>query len=199
MSPLRSLKAPKKGNKISSGCFSPLAFSRHQKGRKCFVTPAFSGITNEKEQNHKWLPQLCLLGAPKEGGNVTPPLHSWGAQTKGNKIRSGCFTPAFSGAQRRAEVVITPAFLEGPQHRGATSKVVPNTGEQNQKWLPHPCLLNSPKKGGNATPPLYSSMIRTKYQHTRPLNRFNVKEIGPFTPHLTRTNKDPRPEIWKAN
>ena len=30
----------------------------------------------------------------------------------------------------------------------------PNKGKQNQKWLPHPCLLGGPKEGGNATSPL---------------------------------------------
>ena len=43
-----------------------------------------------------------------------------------------------------------------PQQRGTKSKVVPNKGEQNQKWLPHPRLLGCPKEGGNATSPLHS-------------------------------------------
>ena len=34
--------------------------------------------------------------------------------------------------------------------------MVPNKGEQNHKWLPHPCLLGGPKEGGNATSPLHS-------------------------------------------
>ena len=34
------------------------------------------------------------------------------------------------------------------QARGAKSEGVPNKGEQNQKWLPHPYLLGSPKEGG---------------------------------------------------
>ena len=32
----------------------------------------------------------------------------------------------------------------------------PNKGEQNQKWLPYPCLLGGPKEGGNATSPLHT-------------------------------------------
>ena len=39
---------------------------------------------------------------------------------------------------------------------GAKSEVLPNKGKQNQKWLHHPCLLQGPKKGGNATSPLHS-------------------------------------------
>ena len=47
---------------------SPLPSWRPKRGRKCYVTPPFSGIPNAKrgEQNQKWYP------------------------TKGNKIRSGC-------------------------------------------------------------------------------------------------------------
>ena len=40
---------------------------------------------------------------------------------------------------------ITPAFSG-----------VPDIGEQNQKWLPHPYLLSAPKEGGSATSPLRS-------------------------------------------
>ena len=32
----------------------------------------------------------------------------------------------------------------------------PNKGEQNQKWLPHPCILRGQKEGGNGTSPLHS-------------------------------------------
>ena len=79
--------------------------------------------------------------------------------TKGNKIRSGCLTPTFLGPQKRAEMLCHPCLLGGPKEGGnampllhsrgsptpsAGSKkteVVPNKGEQKQKWLPHPCLL----------------------------------------------------------
>ena len=33
---------------------------------------------------------------------------------------------------------------------------IPNKGEQNQRWLPHPCLLGGPKEGEKATSPLHS-------------------------------------------
>ena len=52
---------------------------------------AFSGIPNKGEQNQKCSP------------------------TKGNKIRSGCLTLAFSGAQKRAEMLPHPCILGGPQ------------------------------------------------------------------------------------
>ena len=141
---------------------SPLPSRGPKRGTKCYITPAFSGIPNKGEQNQKWLPQPCLLGGPQEAGNCTSPLHSWGSPTKGGKNGSGSLTPAFSGARKRAEMLHHPSILGGPQQRGAKSEVaasplpsrgpkrgrkcyvtpafsgVPNKGEQNQKWLPHP-------------------------------------------------------------
>ena len=49
---------------------------------------------------------------------------------KRDKIKSGYLNPAFSGAHMRVEVLRSPCVLGGPHKRG-----------QNQKWLPHPCLL----------------------------------------------------------
>ena len=50
----------------------------------------------------------CILGDP---------------QTKGDKIRSGCLTPAFSGAQKRAEVLRHPCILGDPLQRGTKSEL----------------------------------------------------------------------------
>ena len=155
-------------------------------GRKCYVTPAFSGVPNKGEQNENSLPQPCLLGGPKVGGSATSPLHSWGAPTKGSKIRMGCLSHAFSGAQKWAEVLRHPGVLEGPKQWGTKSELaasampsrgpksgwkcyvtpvfsgVPNKGEQNQNGLPQPCLLGGPKMGGSATSPLHSRGSPTK-------------------------------------
>ena len=138
--PLHSRGSPKTsaGSKIRSGPqqrgikpkvdASPLPSPGPKRGRTCYVTPAFSGIPNAKrrEQNQKWSP------------------------TKGNKTKSGCLTAAFSGAQKRAEMLRHPCILGDPQRQaqGAKSEVVPNKGEQNQKWMPHRCLLGGPKEGG---------------------------------------------------
>ena len=95
----------------------------------------------------------CILGVPnaKRGEQN----QKW-SQTKGNKIRSGCHTLAFSGAQKRAEMLCHPYILGGPQQRGAKSEVVHNKRKQNQKWLPQPRLLGGLEEGGNATSPLHS-------------------------------------------
>ena len=167
---------------------SPLPSRGPKRGWKCYVTSTFSGVqkAKRKEQNQKWLPHPCLLGGPKEGGNATSPLHSRGSPTPsaGSKIRSGYLTLAFSGAQKRVEMLRNQYLLGGPksQAQGAKSEVaapplpswgpkrgrkcyvtpafsgVSNAkrGEQNQKWLPHPCLLGGPKEGGNATSSLHS-------------------------------------------
>ena len=55
--------------------------------------------------------------------HVTHPCNYW------NPHRSGYISPAFSGAQKRAELLHHHWVLGGPHKRG-----------QNQKWLHHPCL-----------------------------------------------------------
>ena len=115
-----------------------------KRGRKCYTTPAFAGFTKANAEGHP----NAKRGEQDE---------KWSA-TKVNKIRSGCLTPAFLGAQKRAEVLCHPCILGDPQHqaRGGKSEKAPNKRKQNQKWLPHPCLLGGPKEDGNATSPLHS-------------------------------------------
>ena len=54
---------------------------------------------------------------------------------------SGYLTPAFSEVQKRAELLCNPYVLGGSQRQAR---------EENQNWLPHPCLLGGPKQGGIA-------------------------------------------------
>ena len=95
---------------------------RQAPGAKSEVAP------NKGEQNHKWLPHPCLLGGPKEGGNAMSPPTFLGISnanrseqnqkwppTKGGEIRIGCLTPAFSGAQKKAEMPRLPCIHEDPQ------------------------------------------------------------------------------------
>ena len=115
-------------------------------------------VPDKGERNKKGPPHPCLLGGPKEGGNATPPLHSRRSPINRNNMRSGCLTRAFSGAQKRAEMLRHPCILRDPQRqaRRAKSQMVPKKGERNKKWLPHPCLLGGPKEGGNGMSPLHS-------------------------------------------
>ena len=78
-----------------------------KRGRKCYITPTFSRIPNAKrgeQKNHNWSP------------------------TKRNKITTGCLTLAFSGAQKRAEMLHYPCILGDPQRQAR--------GAKNQKWSP---------------------------------------------------------------
>ena len=151
------LGGPKEGGNYTPPLHSQF-HHRQAWGAKSELAP------NKEEQNQKWLPHPCLLGGPKEGRNATSPLHSRGSPTKGNKIRNGCLTPAFSGIQKRAEMLHHSCILGDPQSqaRGAKSEVASNKGEQNQQWSPHPYLLGGPKEGGNATSPLHSRGSLTK-------------------------------------
>ena len=151
---------------------SPLPSWGPTRGRKCYATPAFSGVPNTK------------CGEKIRSGYLTLAFSRGSNAKRGEKIRSGCLTLAFSGAQKRAEVVRNPCILGGPQRqaRGQNQKWLPHPlpswgpkrgrkcyvtpafsgGPQrqargeNQKWLPHPCLLGGPEEGGSATYPLHS-------------------------------------------
>ena len=63
--------------------------------------------------------------------------------------------------ETKSEVAVSPQPSQGPK-RGRKCYItppfswIPNIGEQNLKWLPHPCLLRGPKEGGNAMPALHS-------------------------------------------
>ena len=81
---------------------------------------------------------------PKRGQNcyVAPAFSGILNDKLGDKIKSRYLTPAFSRAQKRAELLHNPCILGEPQRQ---------TRKQNQKWLPHPCLLGGPKEGRIAT------------------------------------------------
>ena len=135
-----------------------------------------------------------LSRGEKRGANATSRLHSRGSKnkgeqnqnwspTKGNKIRRGYLTHAFSGAKRRAEMLRHACILGDPKQRGPKSEVVPTKGEQNQKWLPEPCLVRGPKKGRNATSALHSRGSPTKGSKTK----FGPRQRG------TNSEKVPHP------
>ena len=69
---------------------------------------------------------------PKRGWMcyVTPAFSEVPNAKRGEKITSGCLTLAFSGAQKRAEVLRNPCILGGPQHqvRGENQKRLRSRG-----------------------------------------------------------------------
>ena len=136
------LREPQQRGRKSEVAAPPLASRRPIRGQNCYVNPAFSGIPNAK---------------------------------RGDEIKSGYLIPAFSGAHKRAELLCNACILGDPQQRGRKSEVatpplpsrgpkkgrkryvtlafsgVPNERKENQKWLPHPCLLGGPEEGGIPT------------------------------------------------
>ena len=169
--------SPTKGNKIRSG-YLTLAFSAPR--LHCFTLAGCTqnvrgGIffTSSGSNGGRWMVVVFLrlffllqkrvffpirfFRGPKKGRHTLSTLHSPRAPTEGNQIRLGYLTPSFSRAQKRLKMLYHPCNLNPNAKRGEQkSEVVPNKGEQNQKWLPHPCLLRGPKEGGNATSPMGS-------------------------------------------
>ena len=141
-----------------------------QSGQKCYVTPAFSGVPKNEEQNQNWLPQLCLLEEPKSGPMwyVTPAFlgvpnkweqnQNWMTQPcllKGGKVGRSATSPLHSPGSttmgNKIRIGCLRYAFSGAQ-KGSKCYVipafsgVPNNGEQNQNWLPQVCLLGGPKK-----------------------------------------------------
>ena len=69
-------------------------------------------------------------------------MQNW---VKCNKIQSGYLTPAFSGAQKRAEMLRHPCILGDPQTKGDKTRIGYLTP-----------AFSGAKKSGNATSPLHS-------------------------------------------
>ena len=73
------LRVPKQRGAKSELAPSTLPFRGPKSGRKCYITPAFSGVPYKGDK---------IKASPKEGGNATSPLHSRGSPTKGTKSKN---------------------------------------------------------------------------------------------------------------
>ena len=100
---------------------SPLPSPGSTRGRKCYVTPAFSGVPNKGDEYQEWLSHPCTPGGPQEKRYIT--LAFFGVPNKGDKTRSGCLTPALSGAHKRAAVLHNPLRSGGSPTNGTKSEV----------------------------------------------------------------------------
>ena len=100
------LLVPKRGFKDCPGFLNSTGRLGPKRGRKCYVTPAFSRVPNKGGQNQKskrTLGVTMMLLVPKRGFKDCPGfLNSTGA----------------IGAQKRAEMLRHPCILAGPQQRG---------------------------------------------------------------------------------
>ena len=129
---------------------SPLPSRGPKRGRNCYVTPAFLGVPTPSVGRKSEVATSPLASwGPRNGRNcyVTFTFSGVPNAKHGEEIRSGCLTPAFSEAHNWAELRCHPCIFGGPQRQAR---------EENQKWLPPPCLLGGPKEGGIATSPLHS-------------------------------------------
>ena len=161
--------ATKRGLRDCPGFLNSTGRLGPKEGRKCYVTPAFSGVPIKGKQNQKSKPSLRVtmmhratkrgfkdspgflkstgrLG-PKEGENAMLPLHSRGSSTKGNKIRSQNlhYGSLWCTTQQSVDSEIVPVFSIAPGGWG-------------------------PKKGGNARSPLHSRGSPTKGNKVRSQN-----------------------------
>ena len=108
---------------------SPLHSQVPRRGRKCYVTPAFSGASNARRKEKF------------RSGYLTPSFSGVPNAKRREKLSSGYVTPAFSGAHKRAEVIRDPCILGGPQRQARVDI---------QKWLLVPYLLGGLEEGGSA-------------------------------------------------
>ena len=99
-----------------------------------------------------WAPfvALCFIRGTAPATTYLKKAHAYErkkgqyGQQRGTKSKVDASPLPSRGPKRGRKCKTTPAFSG-----------IPNKGEQNQKWLPHPCLLRGPKEGGNATSPLH--------------------------------------------
>ena len=105
------LLVPKRGFKDCPGFLNSTGRLGPKRGRKCYVTPAFSGVPNKGGQNQKskrTLGVTMMLLVPKHGFKDCPGfLNSTGRL----------------GPKRGRKCYVTPAFSGGPQQRGTKSEV----------------------------------------------------------------------------
>ena len=100
-----------------------------KRGRKCYITPAFSGVPNAKRGDK-------IKVGPKEGGDATSPLHSRGSPNKWGQNQNWRLNPAFWGTHKWAEILRQPCFLRVTKQRGQkqSTKKTKKTKTKNFPW-----------------------------------------------------------------
>ena len=104
---------------------SSSSVTRRPCGRKCYITPAFSGVPNKGDK---------IKVGPQVGGDATSPLHSWGSPKKGGQNQNWMPNPCLMGGPQVGRNATSPLHSWGS----------PKKGGQNQNWMPNPCLLGGP-------------------------------------------------------
>ena len=157
------LLVPKRGFKDCPGFLNSTGRLGPKRGRKCYVTPAFSGVPNKGGQNQK---SKCTLGVtmmllvPKHGFKDCPGfLNSTGRL--GPKRGRKCYvTPAFSGVPNKGGqnqkskrtlgvtmMLLVPkrGFKDCPGFLNSTGRLGPKRG---RKCYVTPAFSRVPNKGG---------------------------------------------------
>ena len=96
--------ATKRGFKDCPGFLNSTGRLGPKRGRKCYVTPAFSGVPNKGEQNQKSTPTLgvtMMHHATKLGFKDCPGFLNSTRRLRPKRGRKCDVTPACSGPQQR--------------------------------------------------------------------------------------------------
>ena len=129
-----------------------------KRGRKCYVTRAFSGVPkkatklevkthagghHDAPRNKAWIVPVSSIApegwGPKEVGNATSPLHSQGFPTKETKSEVKTYAGGYHDALRNKAWIQRLSRI--PQwHRKVGA-------QKRAEMLRHPCILGGPQKG----------------------------------------------------
>ena len=160
-------------------------------GRKCYITPAFSGIPKDMGDKiriggaHRWAEMLhhpCILGDPQRhggqnqnwwgpqlGGNATSPLYSRGSpKTWGTKSE-------LVGPTSGRKCYITPAFSGIPKDVG--DKISIGGAHKWAEMLHHPCILGGPQRHGKQNQNWWGPQVGGNSK-SPPLSRGSPKTWG---------------------
>ena len=156
-------RSPTKAAK-SQVATSPLHSEGPKRGRKCYVTPAFSGIPNTKRGEQKMTSGPVQMRTKSEGATSPRPF-------EGPKRGRKCYvTPAFSGicnANRSKQKIRNGYQLRGTKSEVATSPLPSHGPKRGRKCYITPAFSGIPNdkrreqkmRSGCLTPYLYFFLV----------------------------------------
>ena len=91
--------------------------------KNCCKCKNLGGPQTKGGQNQNWLPHPCLLGGPKEGGNATSLLHSWGSPNKEGQNQKWLPHPCLLGDPKEGGSATSPLRSRRSPNKGTQSEV----------------------------------------------------------------------------